>query len=299
MKYLVTGATGFIGRQLVKELLEENTEVFVLTRNKKVCNRIFENKVKAISTLAEVSSTEKIDCIINLAGEPIANKRWSKAQKQKLLYSRLETTKNLIKLISKLEIKPECLISASAIGYYGSQGDQILDEDSNPAEEFTHQLCAAWEAEALQAKTHGVRVCITRLGVVLGKNGGALQKMLPAFNLGLGGKLGSGKQYFSWVSLDDATSAIRYLTKNQWCQGVYNLTSPNPVTNAEFTNSLGKALNRPTKLPMPTLVIKILLGEMGDRLLLNGQRVYPKNLLQSGFTFKFDNLNSALESIIK
>jgi uncharacterized protein (TIGR01777 family) len=292
MKYLITGGTGFVGKRLIKEILASNAAVIVLTRDKKNCNQIFENKVRAISSLSEIDLTEKIDCIINLAGEPIADKKWSSEQKQKLISSRLNTTGSLVELIANLKNKPECLISASAIGYYGAQADNIVTEDSAPNNEFTHELCKSWEASAIKAKDSGVRVCIIRLGVVLGKNGGALKKMLPAFKLGLGGKIGDGKQYFSWVHIEDVVSAINFLVKNKDSKGIYNLTSPNPITNAEFTKVLGAAVRRPTFFNMPAFMVKLIFGEMGDRLLLNGQRVIPKKLLDEGFNFKHPTITA-------
>lgn len=299
MKYLITGGTGFVGSKLINDLLSEKADITVLTRDKTKCNKIFENKVRAISNLSETGLAENIDCIINLAGEPIANKRWSKAQEKKLISSRVETTKALVNLISRLEHKPGCLISTSAIGYYGCQGDITLDENSKPVNEFTHELCKAWEQEALKAKDIGIRVCITRLGVVLGKNGGALQKMLPAFKLVLGGKIGNGQQYFSWVHIDDVVKCIKFLINKNTCDGIYNLTSPNAVTNAEFTKSLARALHRPAFFNMPTFIVKTIFGEMGDRLLLNGQKVYPKKLLENNFKFTFENIDSAIKNILE
>ena len=297
MKYLITGGTGFIGKQLVESLLAQQAEVIVLTRDVAKAGKIFGDKVKAISGISEIDKTETIDYIINLAGEPIADKKWSAEQKQKLISSRVNTTEAVIKLIEKLDKKPECLISASAIGYYGAQADNIVIESSVPNKEFTHDLCKAWEDSALKAKDMGVRVCITRLGVVLGKNGGALQKMLPAFKLGLGGKIGSGKQYFSWVHIEDVVSAINFLVKNEDSKGAYNLTSPNPITNAEFTKALGATVKRPTFCNMPAFIVKLIFGEMGDRLLLNGQRVIPERILKEGYSFKKEKINNALGAL--
>lgn len=294
MNLLITGGTGFIGKQLIQHLAENGHNIIVLTRDK---NRVSGN-VKAISNVNEINNGDKIDVIINLAGEPIS-KRWSDKYKQQLLDSRVNTTKAIISLIERLEDKPKVLISASAIGYYGSHGDEMLDESSNPKDEFTHILCKKWEAEALKAEKYGVRVCITRLGVVLGKDGGALKQMLPAFKLGLGGRIGAGKQYFSWVHVYDVVAAFSFLIENQNEKGVYNLTAPNPVSNKDFTKALGRALNRPTIFPMPTLTVKLLFGEMGETLLLNGQRVIPKKLNDSGFKFQYPKIDIALQDITK
>ena len=293
MNYLITGGTGFIGAKLVEEILSNGHKVMVLSRNKNKPN----SKTRAICSLLEIDKNEKIDCIINLAGEGIADKRWTQKQKTILLESRVKTTKEIIELISKLKTKPSCFISASAIGFYGASNEKELDENSPCHDEFTHQLCTAWEAQAFKACKFGVRTCITRFGIVLEKNGGALKKMLPAFKLGLGGKIGDGKQFMSWIHRKDAISAINFLINNKDLSGSFNLTAPNAVTNSEFSKTLAKILNRPAFFNMPEAVVKILFGEMGEALLVRGQNVVPKNLLAAGFEFKFKNLNAALEDI--
>lgn len=293
MNFLITGGTGFIGKCLIQHLTENGHNITVLTRNK---NKTSGN-IKVISDVTEIKSSDKIDVIINLAGAPIS-KRWSKAYKQELIDSRVNTTKDIISLIERLKNKPDILISTSAIGYYGSQGDKTLDENSTPLDEFTHQLCKKWESEALEAEKYGVRVCITRLGVVLGKNGGALKQMLPAFKLGVGGRLGDGNQYFSWVHIKDVIYAFSFLIENKNEKGVYNLTAPHPVTNNDFTKALGKAINRPTAFPMPAFIVKLLFGEMGETLLLNGQRVLPRKLQESGFQFQYSKIENALKDVV-
>jgi len=294
MNVLITGGTGFIGNRLVESLIDKGCDVTVLTRDKtKVANGI-----KAILDTNEIKTNEKIDVIINLAGASI-NKKWSDKYKKELIDSRVDTTKNIVSLIKRLKKKPELLISASAIGYYGSQGDAVLDEESQPKNEFTYQLCRKWETQALKAEKLGVRVCITRLGVVLGKNGGALKQMTPPFKMCLGGKIGSGRQYFSWVHIDDVISAFMFLIKNKEQSGTYNLTAPCPVTNSKFTTTLGNCLKRPTLFPMPSFVVKILFGEMGETLLLKGQRVLPKKLKEAGFKFQYSTIEDALQDIIK
>ena len=301
MHYLITGGTGFIGQSLIADLLESKHKIIVLSRDKNKVKKLFFGKVRAVENLSEISDDEIIDNIINLAGCPIAAKRWSAKQQEILLNSRIKTTKNIIQLIANLKTKPKTLISASAIGFYGSSGDEELDENSKLGDEFTSHLCNKWECEANKASDFGVRVCVTRFGIVLGKNGGALAKMLPAFKLGLGGKIGSGNQFMSFVHIDDVVLAINFLIKNQNARqnisGVFNLTAPNPVTNYQFTKTLGKILYRPTFFNMKELVVKILFGQMGKALLLNGQRVLPKRLLASGYKFKFENLESALRNI--
>lgn len=293
MHILITGGTGFVGSSLTNFLLGKGYRITILTHKKNITI----GGVKAISNINEIKSNEKIDGIINLAGAAIS-KNWSDNYKQELITSRVNTTKEVILLIKRLEKKPDILISASAIGYYGSQDDNIIDEKSQPHNEFTSQLCHKWESEALKAEDIGVRVCITRLGVVLGPNGGALKQMLPTFKMGIGGQIGSGKQYFSWVHIDDVILAFSFLIENKKQNGIYNLTAPNPITNAHFTKALGKQLKRPTIFSVPSFVIKILFGEMGETLLLKGQRVLPKQLQQAGFIFKYPKIDEALENII-
>ena len=293
MHILITGGTGFVGSSLTNFLLGKGYRITILTHKKNITI----GGVKAISNINEIKSNEKIDGIINLAGAAIS-KNWSDNYKQELITSRVNTTKEVILLIKRLEKKPDILISASAIGYYGSQDDNIIDEKSQSHNEFTSQLCHKWESEALKAEDIGVRVCITRLGVVLGPNGGALKQMLPTFKMGIGGKIGSGKQYFSWVHIDDVILAFSFLIENKKQSGIYNLTAPNPITNAHFTKALGKQLKRPTIFSVPSFVIKILFGEMGETLLLKGQRVLPKQLQQAGFIFKYPKIDEALENII-
>jgi len=276
MNILITGGTGFIGSAITKFFLQQNNYVTILSRGR---SKILQ-PLRVIQSINQINANEKINIIINLAGSPI-NKRWSKTYKQILMNSRVEVTRSLITLIKVLKEKPDLLISASAIGYYGTQNTKYLDENSSYIDDFTHELCNLWELEAQKAEELGVRTCITRLGVVLGKNGGALEKMLPLFKLGLGGKIGSGKQFFSWIHTDDVIDAFNFLISNTEQKGIYNLTSPNPTTNSQFTIELGRELKMPTFFTVPSFLIKIVFGEMGDQLLLNGSAVYPKKLLDN------------------
>lgn len=298
MKYLITGGTGFVGKHLVPNLINNGTDITILTRNINKCKELFGEKIRAISNLNDLKNDEKISCIINLTGEPIADKRWSAKQKERLFSSRINTTKQIVALVERLEHKPGTMISTSAIGYYGCQGDNILNEDSQPTIEFTHQLCKAWEDEASKVSSFGTRVCITRFGVVLGDGGGALAKMLTPYKLGLGGKIGDGLQYFSWIHMQDLTRAIEFLITHKEHAGVFNLTSPNAVTNSVFTKALARTLHRPAFFDMPAFICKTLFGEMGDRLLIHGQRVYPQRLLDAGFKFEFADLEAALENLL-
>jgi len=293
MNILITGGTGFIGSALTKFFIQKGYLTTILSRH---CPAL--SSVRIIKSIEQINVDEKIDIIINLAGAPI-NKKWTNSYKEVLIDSRLEITKNLILLIKSLKTKPNLLISASAIGYYGNQSNKYIGENSLYINDFTHKLCNLWELEAKKAEKLGVRTCITRLGVVLGKNGGALEEMLSIFRLGLGGKIGSGKQFFSWVHIDNIIGAFNFLIKDKTQKGIYNLTSPNPVTNYRFTKELGKMINRPTALTIPKFVIKMIFGEMGDKLLLNGSAVYPKKLLDSGYEFQFKTIEASLENILK
>ena len=293
MNMLITGGTGFIGSALTKFFLQQEHNITVLSRN-----TLNLPNVRIIKSIKQINSNEKIDVIINLAGAPI-NKRWSSSYKKLLIDSRLEVTKNLILLIKSLKTKPDLFISASAIGYYGAQNNKYIDENSSYVNDFIHELCNLWELEAKKAEKIGVRTCITRLGVVLGKNGGALKEMLPIFKLGFGGKIGSGKQFFSWVHLRDVIGAFNFLINDKKQKGIFNITSPDPVTNYKFTKTLGKILNRPTIFAIPAFALKIMFGEMGEKLLSNGVAAYPKKLLDNGYKFQFKTLASALDNILK
>jgi uncharacterized protein (TIGR01777 family) len=303
MKYLITGGTGFVGKKLIGNLLESKSEIIVLGRSKTKIEKIFGSKVRGICDFSEIGVDEKIDCIINLAGENIAAKRWSKKQKEILLESRILATKGIVELISRLNTKPKTLINASAIGFYGSRGNEELDENSVAGNEFTSNLCQKWEEGAKKSEKFGIRVCLTRFGIVLGKNGsangGALAKMVPAFKFGLGGKIASGAQIMSFIHIFDLICAINFLIKNENLNGVFNLTSPNPVSNEQFTKILAKNLNRPAFFDMPEFVVKILFGQMGEVLLANGQKVLPKRLLENGFEFEFENLDAALKDVLR
>ncbi|MEH6650947.1 MAG: TIGR01777 family oxidoreductase [Motiliproteus sp.] len=298
MKLLITGASGFIGSALTRQLLAEQHQIIGLSRKAvKLQKRYGDQKqFRAISNLTEIDDDEVIDAVVNLAGEPILDKRWTDNRKQLLRNSRLQTTEALIDLIERLVQKPEVLISGSAIGFYGSQpGDRVVDELTEGRPGFTHKLCSDWEDKALQAVESQVRVCLLRTGVVLG-DGGALARMLTPFKLGLGGVIGSGQQWFSWIYLDDMVAAIVFLLEHQVLSGAFNATAPEPVTNAVFTKALGRALKRPTLLPMPAMALQLMLGE-GAELLCEGQRVMPVRLREAGFEFSCRNIDQALQHL--
>jgi uncharacterized protein (TIGR01777 family) len=233
-----------------------------------------------------------------LAGEPIADKRWTDTQKQRICDSRWGITSKLVAKINSASAPPPVFLSGSAIGFYGNKGSIDVTEHTPPHKEFTHNLCAKWEAIATSITHNDVRVCTLRTGVVLASNGGALDKMAMPFKLGLGGKIGTGNQYLSWIHIDDMISAIAYLLENNSCHGPYNLTAPSPATNEVFSNTLATTLSRPCLFTVPGFVLKIAMGESSD-MILKGQKVLPEKLITSGFTFTYPTLQGALEAIYK
>jgi uncharacterized protein (TIGR01777 family) len=297
-RLLITGGSGFIGSRLVPVLSGQGYAVTVLTRYPERTAQQFNHAVSTISRLDSLEATATFDVVINLAGQGIADKRWSRVVKEQLRESRLTITKNLINYLQSIENKPELLISGSAIGYYGGQGEDPVDEKTSCGSGFSSKLCVDWEREAQRAEALGVRTCYLRTGIVLGKNGGALSKMLPAFRLGLGGRMGTGRQWMSWVHIDDLIGMILCLIHNKTIQGAVNGTAPNPVTNKTFSSTLARALKRPAFIPMPAFVLKLMLGEMAQELLLSGQRVMPKKMLDAGYDFQYTELESALREVM-
>jgi len=293
MKYLITGGSGFIGSSFIKSLSPKEDSVIILSRQKSSST----NNCRFINDLSLLNNDEQIDCIINLAGKPI-DCRWTNANKDELIDSRVSITKALATLINRLKAKPKIIVSASAIGFYGNYNNQVLDEHSIGKQSFTHKLCQEWENEAIKLKQYGIRVCIIRLGVVLGKDGGFIKKVYLPFKLGLGGKLGNGKQFFSWIHIDDVTSAIKFLIANNKCCEIYNFTSPNATNNAKITQYIGQILSKPTLFNIPAILIKIIFGEMGIKLLLEGNKVIPTRLLEQGYKFKYQNVISALKDVL-
>mgnify|MGYP001489682971 FL=1 len=293
MKILVTGGTGFVGQSLCPELAADGHEVVVLTRQS--APRLPKGGVSAVTRLDGLDASG-FGGVINLAGAPIGDARWTLERKRLLLDSRVNTTARLVEWMARAKRRPPVLVSASAVGYYGEQGDRPVTEDTPPTPGFTHDLCAAWEREAAKAGELGVRVCLMRIGVVLDQGGGALARMLPAFRMGAGGRLGAGKHWFPWIHRADVTAICQWLLDNDKARGAYNVGAPNPVTNAEFTRALGRALGRPTVLPMPEAALKLLFGEMSE-LLLVSDRMLPKRLLDEGFEFRYPDLDRALANI--
>lgn len=294
MRILVTGGTGFIGQALCPLLAGAGHEVVVLSRSAEA-----PRPAGTSAVVADLGSLdpEDFDATVNLAGAGIADARWTAARKRLLVESRVNTTSRLVAWMKEGKSPPQVLVSSSAVGYYGDQGDRLVTEETAPRDGFTHELCAAWESEALAAEKLGVRVCLVRTGVVLDRDGGALAKMLPAFRMGAGGRLGSGRHYFPWIHRDDMAAIYLWLLQSGQARGAYNASAPGPVTNAEFTRALGRALGRPTLLPMPEAALRILFGEMAEVLLVS-DRMVPKRLLDEGFRFRYPELDAALAAII-
>jgi len=295
--YLITGGSGFIGSHLIPKLLSEGNTVTVLTRTPAKTLAQFNQAVEVVDDLQKLDLSKQVDVVINLAGQGIADKRWSEKVVQQLFDSRLLITRALVEYMQRATHKPELFISGSATGFYGLRDDEILSETASGDSSFSSEICAEWEDEAKAAEALGIRCCYLRTGIVLG-NGGALSKMLPPFKFGLGGPMGSGKQWMSWIHMDDLIGIISHIVKTPKLSGPVNGTAPNPVTNKEFATTLGKALKRPAFIPLPGFVLKLLMGQMGEELLLSGQRVVPAKMSVSGYSFIHEKLDSALTDVV-
>ncbi len=295
MNILITGGTGFIGTALVAQLLSRGDAVTVYTRNTSLSG---DQSLSYVNRLDDIPASTVYDAVINLAGESIAEGRWSDARKRALVSSRVDTTNALYALAGRLARPPAVLVSASAIGYYGSQDDTPLAEDAAAVAGFSHQLCVDWEAAARRFETLGTRVCVVRLGVVLGPGGGAFEQLRKSVQFGVATWLGSGRQWLSWVHRDDVLRAITFLVDNDGVAGVYNLTAPEPVTNRGFSEALAAHKRVLVGLPVPGVVMRLALGEMADELLLNGQRVIPQRLEQAGFSFEYARVDQAVSALL-
>jgi uncharacterized protein (TIGR01777 family) len=294
-RILVSGSSGLIGTALVPALKASGYEVVRLVRGASSGDgQIGWDPARTLSP----ESASGFDAVVHLAGESIVG-RWTEDKKQRILESRVQGTRKLVEALAMAPQRPRVLISGSASGYYGDRGDEILREDSLSGQAFTSELCRQWEAATQVAVNAGIRTVQIRLGVVLSAAGGALKKMLPPFRMGVGGNMGSGRQWFSWVDMQDVIGAIQYILKKDGVQGAVNLASPKPVTNAEFTKVLASVLSRPAIFPMPAFAARLVFGQMADELLLASQRLEPAKLLAGGYLFEKPDLRMALEGILK
>jgi uncharacterized protein (TIGR01777 family) len=294
---LITGGTGLIGRHLCKALLAQGHELTVLSRSPDSVPAKCGATVHAMASLDEWRADQTFDAVINLAGEPIIDARWSAQRKRVLWDSRVTLTEELVRRIAAARHKPGVLLSGSAVGYYGNRGDDVLDESAAAGKDFPARLCKAWEDAALGAQIMGVRVCLLRTGLVLSRQGGLLGRMLLPFKLGMGARLGSGKQWMSWIHIDDYVAMSLNLLRDAHARGPYNMTAPQPVTNAEFTSALAAVLHRPAVFAMPALILKPVMGERAC-LMLEGQRVLPERLEASAYRFSFANLADAFHDML-
>lgn len=299
MKILITGASGLVGGKLIPVLETKGHEIYKLSRSSPKTDRDIQWDAYAGFADEEFAKLEGIETVVHLAGENVAGGSWTDERKKRIRDSRVKGTRTLVDALRRLESPPKIFVSASAIGFYGSRGDEILTEESEAGEGFLSEVCQEWEAEGDKAKEFGARVVHPRIGVVLSKDGGALEKMLTPFKFGVGGTVGSGDQWMSWVTIDDLVKMIVFAIENENLKGAFNATAPNPVQNEEFTDTLGKVLHRPTIIPVPAFGIKLLFGEMGEKLLLEGTRVLPKKLEDAGFEFVHPHLEKALRHVLK
>ena len=294
MHILMTGATGFIGTLLAEHLIVQGHTLAILTRRSLADS----DNCTYVKQLEVISPDEKIDAVINLAGASLAERRWTSKYKREILASRLETTEALLQLLRRLDSKPKALLSASAIGYYGHHGDEKLDEDGGSTPGFSQQLCERWEQEALAARELGVRVCLLRLGVVLDRDGGAFTQMARPFSFGVANWLGEGNQWLSWVHRRDVIGAIVFLLHHDELDGPFNITAPHAVTSRGFCDAMTRHKRTLFSASVPSTVMRLMVGEMAEELLLNGQRVVPAALQKAGFNFEFSDLDAALTDII-
>jgi len=297
MKILVSGSSGLIGTATTTALKSDGHNVVHLIRPGRAANS-GDVQWDPMRATVDVAGLEGVDVVIHLSGAGIADGRWTEERKQLLRSSRIDTTRVLVDSLSRLKQKPKVLIVASAIGYYGSRGDEILTESSTNGTDFLALVCRDWEAEASRAAATGVRTILLRTGIVLSGKGGALPKMLTPFKLGVGGRLGSGQQWMSWIAIEDVVGIIRYAIANEQVSGPVNVVAPNPVRNEEFTRLLAGMLHRPAIFPAPAFVLRLAMGEMADAVLLGSDRVKPDRMLAAGYKFRFEILEPALRAAV-
>lgn len=299
MRVLITGATGLIGRSLCASLSDEGNTVIGLSRSPETARDVAATELQKWDPQSgqfPARALSGVDAIVHLAGEPVVAQRWTEDQKKRIRESRVLTTRALVDALRSSDVKPSVFVCGSAVGFYGNRGDELLDETAGPGKDFLSDVCQEWETEAARASELGVRVVQVRTGVVLSTDGGALPKMLAPFKLGLGGKLGSGKQWFPWIHISDIVGIFRHALHTSSLEGPVNGVAPEAATNAEFTRRLAHALHRPAFLPVPELALRVLMGEMADALFAS-QRVVPKAALDSKYEFHFPLLSPALESL--
>ncbi|WP_342650543.1 TIGR01777 family oxidoreductase [Pseudomonas sp. REB1044] len=297
MHIVLTGGTGLIGRHLCRRWLSQGHRLTVWSRDPAQVPRHCGEGVRGIARLEDIASSDQVDAVVNLAGAPIADRPWTASRRHLLWASRITLTEQLLAWLETREQRPEVLVSGSAVGWYGDGGERELTEASPPVkEDFASQLCIAWEETAQRAQALGLRVVLVRTGLVLAGDGGFLSRLRLPFKLGLGGPLGDGRQWMPWVHIEDHIALIDFLLQRTDASGPYNACAPEPVRNRAFAKALGRALHRPAILPVPALLLKAGLGELST-LLLGGQRARPARLLEEGFTFRFDDLQSALDDL--
>ena len=297
MNILISGSHGLVGKALISELTKEGQQIVSLVRHKTDSNSEIEWHPNQDSI--DYERLSGFDVVVHLAGESIASGRWTDEKKRKIRDSRINGTTLLSDALARCFKPPHTFISASAIGYYGNRGDELLSETSAPGNDFLAEVCVAWERATASAEAKGIRTIHSRFGIILDLDGGALAKMLTPFRMGVGGRIGDGKQWMSWIALADVVNGLKLLIDNSSISGAVNFVAPNAVTNSEFTSTLGDALSRPTLFPIPSFAARLAFGEMADALLLSSARVQPQRLQESGYQFKFERLQTALETILK
>ncbi len=296
---LITGGSGFIGRPLVKALSQAGHRVLVLTRSIEGAARGLDGRVTLLTSLEQIGDDEVIDCIVNLAGEPLAAGRWTPARKAAFGASRERMTEQLLQLAQRLRHKPKTLLSGSAVGYYGHHQDAFLDERAAAHDGFSHQLCKRWEDRALALESLGIRVCLLRIGIVLGRDGGPLQTLRLPFDFGIATQLGDGRQWMPWIHLDDVLDSCAFLMGRPDIQGAVNLCAPEPVTQAAFSRQLKQHIRQALiGVKVPAALLRLLVGEMADEVLLSGQRVIPGKLMEKGYVFRYGTLAVALDHLV-
>ena len=296
MRVLITGASGLVGRELQKSFAAKGYDMLLASRSEPADEQHIQWTVE--EGFAEPEKLEGLDAVVHLAGENVSGLRWTEEKKRSIRDSRVLGTRNVVTAISKLKNRPKVFVASSAIGFYGERDDEEITESSAAGDNFLAEVSKAWESESRRAEDAGIRTVLLRTGIVLTKEGGALGTMLTPFKLGVGGVVGSGKQWMSWISMEDHIAVINYVIENENIRGAVNSVSPNPVTNEEFTKTLGEVLYRPTFLPLPEFAVSMVFGEMGDALLLASTKVLPKRLEDAGFQFKYPQLKLAIEKAV-